>query len=94
MKNEKQSSILKQELNEFKDVLSSKIKECNQVFLIAHKNPDYDAIASLGAMSLVCKRHKKASYIIIDDVNDLPEKEKVMIEKIKEKFIVISLKDY
>ena len=94
MKNEQQSSILHQELNEFKDVLSSKIKECNQVFLIAHKNPDYDAIASLGAMSLVCKRHKKASYIIIDDVNDLPEKEKVMIEKIKEKFIVISLKDY
>lgn len=93
--NEKQSVLLKQTLNEFRNVLTSSIKDCNQVFLIAHEKPDFDAIASLGAAGLICKKHKKAPYIIIDDsFDDLSDEAKEMIDKIKEKFIVITVDDY
>ena len=92
---EKQSATLKQKINDFKDDLTDCIDGCNQVFLISHKNPDFDAIASLGAMALVCKKLKKAPYIIIDeDIKTLPYEVASMVDKIKEKFIVINTNDY
>ena len=93
--NEKQEDVLKQTINEFKTNLTENIKKSNQVFLIAHEKLDFDAIASLGAMALICKRHKKAPYIIINDSeDDLSDEVKEMIDKIKEKFIIISVDDY
>lgn len=90
-----QADILKQEINDFRSILTEKITNCNQVFLISHNIPDFDSIASLGAASLICKKHKKASYIIInDDYKNLSEEVIDMIEKVKEKFIVITLDDY
>src|SRR5574344_1049421 len=92
---EKQSATLKQKINDFKDDLTDCIDGCNQVFLISHKNPDFDAIASLGAMALMCKKLKKAPYIIIDeDIKTLPYEVASMVDKIKEKFIVINTNDY
>lgn len=90
-----QTDILKQEINDFRGILTEKITDCNQVFLISHNTPDFDSIASLGAASLICKKHKKASYIIInDDYKNLSDEVIDMIEKVKEKFIVITLDDY
>ena len=90
-----QADILKQEINDFRSILTEKITNCNQVFLISHNIPDFDSIASLGAASLICKKHKEASYIIInDDYKNLSEEVIDMIEKVKEKFIVITLDDY
>lgn len=96
MKNgEKKSSGIKQIINDFRSVITENVGDCNQVFLIAHENPDFDAVASLGAMALICKKHKKAPYIIIDDnLDDLSDEINEMIDKIKEKFIVISVEDY
>lgn len=93
--NGKENNSVKRKIEDFKKTLNKKIDKCNQVFIITHKKPDFDAIASIGAMALICKKLKKASYIIIDDdYEDLPYKIISMIDKIKDKFIVISLEDY
>lgn len=87
---EKQTLNLKQDIKEFGKILIDRIEDCNQVYLISHEKPDFDAIASLGAMALVCKRHKKASYIIInEDFNTFSDEIKEMIEKISEKFVIV-----
>ena len=62
----KQSVLVKKKIAEFKEILTKSVKDCNAVYLVGHKNLDFDAIASLGAMALVCKRLKKAPYIVID----------------------------
>lgn len=98
---EKQSVVLKKKISEFKEVLTKSINDCNAVYLVGHKHLDFDAIASLGAMALICKKLKKAPYIVVDqeELNNLEtSKDKVyeheMLEKIKEKFVVINLEDY
>ena len=97
----KQSVLIKKKIAEFKEVITKSVKDCNAVYLVGHKNLDFDAIASLGAMALVCKRLKKAPYIVIDqeelDRIEIDKKkfyEHEMLEKIKEKFVVINLEDY
>lgn len=98
---EMQIALLKKKIGNFKEVITKSVKDCNAVYLVGHKNLDFDAIASLGAMALVCKRLKKAPYIVIDqeELNKLEiDKKKFyeheMLEKIKEKFVVINLEDY
>ena len=97
----KQSVLVKKKIAEFKEILTKSVKDCNAVYLVGHKNLDFDAIASLGAMALVCKRLKKAPYIVIDqgeldriENDDKKFYEHEMLEKIKEKFVVINLDDY
>ena len=93
---EKQTVVLKNKISEYKEKLTELIKDANQVYITAHKNPDYDAIASLGAMALICKKLKKAPYIVLDkdDYEELNDEEAKMLEKIKEKFVVINMDDY
>lgn len=100
-KNKRQATLLKEKISEFKEVITKSITDCNAVYLVGHKNPDFDSIASLGAMALVCKRLKKAPYIVMDqeDIEKLENDndkyyEHEMMEKIKEKFVVINLSDY
>ncbi len=95
MENSKQGSSVKQQVSEFKKILSSNINDANQVFITSHKKLDYDAVASLLAAAVVCKKHKKASYIIIDDKEeDLSDEVLQMIDRIKETFIVITTDHY
>ena len=60
----KQPDLLKKKIAEYKEKLVKLINDCNQVYLTTHLNEDYDAIASIGAMALICKRLKKAPYIV------------------------------
>ncbi len=99
--NKKQSAEVNKKISEFKEVLTKSINDCNAVYLVGHKNIDFDAIASLGAMALICKKLKKAPYIVIDqeEIDDLNNNEKKffeheMLERIKENFVVINLSDY
>lgn len=95
MENSKQSISLKQQINDFKKTLSSNINDANQVFITSHKKLDYDAVASLLSMAIICKKHKKASYIIIDDKEeDLSDEVLQMVNKIKETFIIITTDHY
>ena len=94
--NKNQIENLNKKISEFKDKLSYLINDCNQVYLTTHMYPDYDAIASLGAIGLICKKLKKAPYIIVDqkDYDNLPNDRTEMFEKLKEKFVVINKEDF
>lgn len=90
-----QVDMLKHTIADFKTVLKESINECNQVFLIAHTDLDFDAIASLAGTALICKRFKKAPYIIIDDdLNNMSDHLLWTLDRIKDKFIVITTSDY
>lgn len=94
--NKNQIDNLNKKILEFKEKLTVLVNECNQVYLTTHMSPDYDAIASLGVIGLICKKLKKAPYIIVDqkDFDNLPEDRTEMFEKLKEKFVVINKEDF
>ena len=94
--NKNQSKILNNKINDFKTQLTDAIKECNAVYITSHKDPDFDAIASMGAMGLICKRLKKSPYLVIDeeDYKNLKQREHDMFDKIKDKFVLINMDDY
>lgn len=91
-----QIESLNKKINDFKEKLSFLLKDCNQVYLTTHMYPDYDAIAALGALGLICKKLKKAPYIIVDqkDYDNLPADRTEMFEKLKEKFVIINKEDF
>lgn len=95
-KNKKQIRTLNEKITEFKDKITGLVTECNQVYLTTHMSPDYDAIASLGALGLICKKLKKAPYIIVDqkDYDSLPQDRAEMFDKLKEKFVIINKQDF
>ena len=53
-----------------KEALDRLLKESDRVFIVAHNRPDMDAIGSAMGMSLICKKKKKDSYIVLDDEFD------------------------
>lgn len=95
-KKQTQIDVLNKKVNDFKEKLTKQISDCNQVYLTTHMDPDYDAIASLGAIGLICKSLKKAPYIVVDekDYDNLPNDRTEMFEKLKEKFVVINKEDF
>ncbi len=50
-----------------KEALDRLLKESDRVFIVAHNRPDMDAIGSAIGMSLICKKKKRESYIVLDD---------------------------
>ena len=93
----KQSELLKKKVSEYKEKLTAAIKDSNQVYITTHLNEDYDAIASIGAMALICKRLKKAPYIVVDqkDYDSLSVEKSDMYESLKDKnFVIINLDDF
>ncbi len=64
-----------------KEALDRLLKECDRVFIVAHNRPDMDAIGSAIGMSLICKKKKKDSYIVLDD--DFDNGEEVASRAIK-----------
>lgn len=60
--------------------LNKSVKNAKNIFLMAHKNLDLDALGSSIGMNMILKRKKKNCYIIIDDKNHEPGVEKVLRE--------------
>ena len=60
--------------------LNKSISKAKNVFLMAHKDLDLDALGSSIGMYMVLKRRKKKCYIIIDDKEHEPGVEKVLRE--------------
>ena len=91
--NKKQSMLVRKRISEFKDTLTHLIEDSNQVYLTTHKNMDYDAIASLGAIGLICRKLKKSPYIVVDqdEYNNLSYDKSQMFKKIEDKFVVVNL---
>ena len=61
-----------QNSRDIKATLDSLLLENDQVFIVPHKRPDFDAIASSIGMSLICQKNNKKSYIVIDDEIEIP----------------------
>lgn len=83
-----------QNTKDIKSTLDSLLFENTNVFIVPHKRPDFDAIASSIGISLICKKNRKKSYIIIDDnIEKLEFETKKMITNIKDDFEVITSKE-
>ena len=91
--NKKQSMLVRKKIAEFKEKLTNLIEDSNQVYLTTHKNVDYDAIASLGAIGLICRKLKKSPYIVIDqeEYDNLPYDKAQMFKKLEDKFVIVNL---
>lgn len=60
--------------------LNHKIKKAKNIFIMAHKDLDLDALGSSIGMSMILKKKRKKCYFIIDDVNHELGVEKVLQE--------------
>jgi len=80
----------------FKSTLEESINNAEQVFVVAHNNPDLDAIASaIGIYFIVKMKLKKDCFIIINDKNiELEAGVKKIIESEKERIPFITTKKY
>ena len=54
-------------INDLKVYASDRILKCHKVILIPHNNPDFDAIGSAAGLTLIAKKYKKESKIIVND---------------------------
>ena len=54
-------------ISDLKVYVSDTFLKCNKVILIPHNNPDFDAIGSAAGLTLIAKKFKKESKIIIND---------------------------
>ncbi len=58
---------LLQKLNSAKNTLDKLFEESDRVFITGHLEPDMDAIGAAIGMSLLCKKNKRKSYIVVDE---------------------------
>lgn len=91
--NKKQGKLIREKIAKFKGDLTNLIEDSNQVYLTTHKNIDYDAIASLGAIGLICRKLKKSPYIVVDqeEYDNLPYDKAQMFKKLEDKFVIVNL---
>ena len=78
-------------LKELKKQISKEMFHSKEVFLVAHKEIDLDAFASMAGFSLISKKYKNKTYIIINDKNIEPATKEAM-DSIKTKLNIITTK--
>lgn len=81
---------LLQKLNSAKNTLDKLFEESDRVFIAGHKfpEPDMDCVGAAIGMSLICKKNKKKSYIVIDEPIEKNARE--FVEETKGDFEYIS----
>lgn len=84
-----------QSIKELKFVLETEVARVNQVFIVPHKNADFDALASAIGMSLIVKKLNKPVYIILEeDPTKIEPGVKKMVEDINNSVSIINLDTY
>lgn len=84
-----------QNIKELKATIEEKTNQCNQVFIVAHNNADFDAIASAIGLSHIIKKLGKNAYIILnEDPTKIEPGVKRIIEEINQVVNIISVEDY
>lgn len=84
-----------QNIKELKLVLENEILKSNQIFIVPHKNADFDAIASSIGMSLIASKLNKPSYIILEEIpTKIEPGVKKMVEDIGEYVSIINMDTY
>ena len=79
-------------LKELKKQISKEMFHSKEVFLVAHKEIDLDAFASMAGFLLISKKYKNKTYIIINDKNIEPATKEAM-DSIKTKLNIITTKE-
>ena len=71
------------------------LEENDNVFVVPHIRPDFDAVGAAIGIALICKKNNKSCFIVIDDDYDKlePETRKVL-ENIKSNFNFIEAMIY
>ena len=77
-----------------KECLDKLLNENDRVFIVPHIKPDMDALGAAIGMSLICKKNKKRSFIVIDDnLEKIEPATRKVIEEIKDEFDIIKAID-
>jgi hypothetical protein len=81
-------------IKKLKDILELEINNSSNVFIVAHNNPDFDAIGSAIGLARLASYYEKEAYIIVEDsVNSLQSGVKKMIDDNKKEFHFIKKRD-
>ena len=79
-------------LKELKKQITKEMLLSKNVFLVAHNNIDLDAFASMVGFTLITKKFKKQTYLIIND-KEIEPATKSAIDKMFTKVNIISSKE-
>lgn len=88
----KQKTEIIKKIRSFEDILCKKIKDCNNIFICGHIDPDFDALASIYGVSRICKYLKKYAYAVIpdSDVSQMSADRLSLYSMITNKYISLS----
>lgn len=82
-------------MKSLKVLLEQLVNNSSKVFIIGHKEPDYDSIGSSIGLQVLCEALGKEAYIILDDPDiGLEPGVKKIKEEAKNKHKIISLDDF
>ena len=83
-------------INDLRIYMSERIKNAKKVIIIPHINPDFDAIGSAAGITLIAKKFKKESRIIVDDdINTIDDGVRLIINELNQNNeIVIDMSKY
>lgn len=81
------------DIKKLKDILELEITNSSNVFVVAHNNPDFDAIGSSVGISCLANYYGKDAYIVVDDpITSLQSGIKKMIDEYKKDYNFIKKK--
>lgn len=82
-------------IKKLKYIIETEVLKSNQIFIVPHKNADFDALASAIGMSLIVKKLNKPVYIILEeDPTKIEPGVKKMVEDINDSVSIINLDTY
>lgn len=83
------------ELSEFRAKLDADLKNCSNVFIIGHNEPDFDVIGSaIGLYELTVHHHKQAYIIVNDDEAKIEAGVKKIIDDNRDTIKIITRKEF
>lgn len=83
------------DLTELQDNLEKYLKTTDTVYIIGHKEADFDSIGAAVGVSQICKFYNKNSYIILDEsLEDMEPGVKKVKELVKDKCNIINMDEY
>lgn len=81
-------------INDLKVYISDRIINASKVIVIPHNNPDFDAIGSAAGITLIAKKFKKESRIIVNDnIDAINNGARVIIEELNNSKDLVINKD-
>lgn len=84
-----------QDIKNLKINLEQKILQSGNIVIVPHKGVDFDAIGSAIGISLIVKKLKKASFILIDDpAYKIDHGVQLIVEEVKERYPIINKEKY